>query len=110
MIKMNFTLDRIENNSVAVLIDENGKKFDVCVDLLPNERSSGSIYNFDGNTYIYNEKETIARRNQNSDKLKKLMNKEVVCSYEAPQVEVIEVEVEKGFAVSTEGLDGEENL
>lgn len=38
------------------------------------------------------------------------MNKGVVCSYEAPQVEVIEVEVEKGFAVSTEGLDGEENL
>lgn len=38
------------------------------------------------------------------------MKEERVFAYEAPQVEVIEVEVEKGFAVSTEGLDGEENL
>ena len=42
------------------------------------------------------------------------MNKKVVCSYEAPQVEVIEVEVEKGFATSNgigaEGLDGEQPL
>lgn len=33
-------------------------------------------------------------------------------SYESPQVEVIEVEVEKGFATSTslEGLGDQENL
>lgn len=30
---------------------------------------------------------------------------EKVMMYEAPQVEVIEVEVEKGFAVSNEGLN-----
>ena len=30
-------------------------------------------------------------------------------SYEAPQVEVIEVEVEKGFAVSSGGEDGNWN-
>lgn len=38
------------------------------------------------------------------------MKEETVFAYEAPQVEVIEVEVEKGFAVSPEGLDGEKNL
>ena len=38
------------------------------------------------------------------------MKKMDFMKYEAPEVEVIEVEVEKGFAVSTEGLDGEENL
>ena len=30
-------------------------------------------------------------------------------SYEAPQVEVVEVEVEKGFAVSSGGEDGNWN-
>jgi len=38
------------------------------------------------------------------------MKEETVFAYEAPQVEVIEVEVEKGFAVSTEGLDSEQPL
>lgn len=43
------------------------------------------------------------------------MKEELLYLYEAPQVEVIEVEVEKGFATSpggvdTEGLDGEQPL
>ena len=33
------------------------------------------------------------------------MNKNGVLNYEAPQVEVIEVEVEKGFATSTAPID-----
>lgn len=33
------------------------------------------------------------------------MNKNEVLNYEAPQVEVIEVEVEKGFATSTAPID-----
>ncbi len=33
---------------------------------------------------------------------------EIVLSYEAPQVEVIEVEVERGFATSGEGFDEQE--
>ena len=32
-------------------------------------------------------------------------NKLFISDYEAPQVEIIEVEVEKGFAVSTTGED-----
>lgn len=40
------------------------------------------------------------------------MKEEKMYSYESPQVEVVEVEVEQGFAGSfnTEGLDEEENL
>ena len=42
------------------------------------------------------------------------MEKEKNYLYESPQVEIIEVEVEKGFATSsgigTEGLDGEQPL
>lgn len=38
------------------------------------------------------------------------MKEENLYLYETPQVEVIEVEVEKGFAVSTEGLDSEQPL
>jgi len=33
------------------------------------------------------------------------MNKNEVLNYEAPQVEVIEVEVEKGFATSTAPIE-----
>ena len=75
MIKMYFTLDRIENGSVAVLTDDNGKTYDVSIDLLPEKRDAGCIYNYDGSSYIYNEKETVSRRNSNSEKLKKLINK-----------------------------------
>ena len=43
------------------------------------------------------------------------MKEEQLSAYEAPQVEVIEVEVEKGFAASpgvvgAEGMDGEQPL
>ena len=43
------------------------------------------------------------------------MKTEETLAYEAPQVEVIEVEVEKGFAASpgvvgAEGMDGEQPL
>lgn len=40
------------------------------------------------------------------------MKKEKVHVYESPQVEIVEVEIEQGFAGSfnTEGLDEEENL
>ena len=31
--------------------------------------------------------------------------KNIIKNYEAPQVEIVEVEVEKGFAVSGEGWD-----
>lgn len=38
------------------------------------------------------------------------MDKEIfIESYEAPQVEMVEVEVEKGFAVSSGGEDGNWN-
>lgn len=36
------------------------------------------------------------------------MEKQKFASYEAPQVEVIEVEVEKGFATSSSGENGNE--
>ena len=72
---MYFTLDRIENESVAVLTDDNGKTYNVSTDLLPEQRDAGCIYNYDGSSYIYNEKETVNRRNSNCEKLKKLINK-----------------------------------
>ena len=38
------------------------------------------------------------------------MTKEIKTKYEAPQVEIIEVEVEKGFAVSNEGWDEDDKI
>lgn len=72
---MFFTLDRIENETIAVLIDDNGNKYDISVELLGNESVIGNVYESDGTDYIYNEKETQKRKNSNSEKLKKLMSK-----------------------------------
>lgn len=72
---MFYTLDRIENDTVAVLIDDEGKKYDVQVSFLQETQDIGSVYSFDGSNYIYNEKETQKRRTSNSEKLKRLMNK-----------------------------------
>ncbi len=72
---MFYTLDRIENNTVAVLIDDEGKKYDTEISLLTGSQDIGSVYSFDGNHYIYNEKETKSRRSSNSEKLRKLINK-----------------------------------
>ena len=72
---MFYTLDRIENDTVAVLIDDEGNKHDVHISLLSESTDIGNVYNFDGSHYIYNEKETSARRSSNSEKLRKLMSK-----------------------------------
>ena len=72
---MFYTLDRIENETVAVLIDDEGNKHDVHISLLSENTDIGSVYNSDGSYYIYNEKETNSRRSSNSEKLRKLMSK-----------------------------------
>ena len=72
---MFYTLDRIENETVAVLIDDEGNKHDVHISLLSGNHDIGNVYNSDGSHYIYNEKETSARRSSNSEKLRKLMSK-----------------------------------
>ena len=72
---MFFTLDRIENKTIAVMIDDDGNKYDISIDLLGSEPAAGNVYESDGTFYIYNEKETQARKKRNSDKLKRLMNK-----------------------------------
>lgn len=72
---MFYTLDRIENGTIAVLIDDEGKKYDVHISLLLGKQDIGSVYTSDESNYIYNEKETQSRRSSNSEKLRKLMNK-----------------------------------
>lgn len=72
---MFYTLDRIENETTAVLIDDDGNKFDISITLLPDEKNICSVYESDGTNYIYNEKETQKRKNNNSEKLKKLLSK-----------------------------------
>lgn len=72
---MFFTLDRIENGTIAVMIDDDGNKSDIDIALLSNDPEIGNVYESDGTFYIYNEKETQQRKNSNSEKLKRLMNK-----------------------------------
>lgn len=72
---MYYTLDRTENGNIAVLIDSAKKKYDADISLLKPEAKTGGVYEFDGTYYIYNEKETLARKKSASEKLKKLLSK-----------------------------------
>ena len=58
--------------------------------------------------FIFANKDTNKLKKINNHKQHKTMNKEQeTMVYEAPQVRVIEVEVEKGFAASLNEVDGE---
>lgn len=74
---MFLTLDRIENETVAVLIDDSGNKYDVHISLIPKNYEIGNVYTIKDGMYIYNEKETKIRHKNNSEKLKKLFNKAI---------------------------------
>lgn len=68
-----YSLDRIEDNSTAVFIDDNGKKYDTHINNL-SEKAIGGIYTESGGRFIYNKEETIKRK-QRLEK-KKLLLKE----------------------------------
>ncbi len=68
---MFFTLNRIEEETYAVLTDDNGIKYDIPVSDLPGEIRIGNIYDKVDGVYIYNEKETEKRRSAAQNRLKR---------------------------------------
>ena len=54
---MLFTLDRIEEKTVAVLIDDNGRKTDIPLSALGSDCRVGDVYELIDGSYIYNEKD-----------------------------------------------------
>lgn len=74
---MFFTLDRTEENTFAVLLDDDGNKHIVPLTSLNPDFKAGDVYTSENGNYIYNEKETALRRSKNSQKLKNLLNKAI---------------------------------
>lgn len=72
---MYYTLNRTENGNIAVLIDSDKNIHDVDISLLKPDAKIGNIYIFDGTHYIYNEKETLARKKSASFRLKNILSK-----------------------------------
>ena len=72
---MFFTLDRIENTNIAVMISDDNKKTDVVTDMISGEIREGNVYTETNGIYIYNEKETAERKNKNKNKFAALFRK-----------------------------------
>ena len=73
-MKKFYSLDRIEDNSTAVFIDDAGRKYDTHIKNL-SQKEVGGIYTESGGRFIYNEEETIKRRQRMEEKKKLLKEK-----------------------------------
>ena len=70
-----YTLDRTEDENFAVLVDDNGKIYDVPHGQLPQHDGTGSVFYNDNGEYIFDKNETDRRRKRISEKRKKFFNK-----------------------------------
>jgi len=68
---MFYSVDRIENG-VAVLIDDDGNRFDIAAEKLPEKTGESDILFFDGEDYIISDDERKRRSNNIRSKLNKL--------------------------------------
>lgn len=71
---MFFTLDRIEDGNIAVLISDDGKKTDIPANLLQNT-DIGSVFRAEDSDFIFDEEETTSRRKRISEKRNRLFNR-----------------------------------
>ncbi|MCD7828650.1 MAG: DUF3006 domain-containing protein [Clostridiales bacterium] len=70
-----YTLNRIEDNATAVLIDDSGEKTDIPADKIPGNREIGNVYIFQNEKIIYDAKETEIRRRRIGEKKRVLFEK-----------------------------------
>lgn len=72
---MLFTLDRTEDDRIAVMISDDGEKKDVPFSLITGGIKEGNVYSCENGSFIYNEKETEKRKNINREKFNKLLKR-----------------------------------
>lgn len=72
---MFFSLDRIEDGGVYVLVSDDGRKFDVPSDSLPPHDGIGSIFRYENETYLFDRTETTTRRKRIAEKRRRLFDK-----------------------------------
>lgn len=71
---MFYTLDRIEDNNIAVLCDDDGKIYNVPANILSSV-SAGDVFVCKDGTYIFDEDETSSRRTRIAQKKNKFFSK-----------------------------------
>lgn len=72
---MFFTLDRIEDNSFAVLIDDNGKVYSEELSLLPENSNTGDVFIYEDGIYKHAAEETASRKERIREKRNNFFNK-----------------------------------
>ena len=72
---MFYTLDRIEDNNVAVLCDDDGRIINVPSNLLSGTPSAGDVFCEENGCYIADTEETAARRSRISKKRTDFFNR-----------------------------------
>lgn len=75
MSNMFYTLDRIEDLNIAVLISDDGNKYDIPSDMLPENYGVGSVFEKSGDGFIFNENETDRRKRRVQEKSRRLFDK-----------------------------------
>lgn len=72
---MFYTLDRIEDNNIAVMIDDDGKKYDIPLKNLPEHDGIGSVFREENGVYLFNREETDRRRISIAEKRRRLFDR-----------------------------------
>ncbi len=72
---MYYTLDRIEDNSIAVLCDDDGRIFNVPVKNLQGAPKVGDVFRCENGYYTADIKETAERRSRIAKKRTDFFNK-----------------------------------
>ncbi len=72
---MFYTLDRIEDNDVAVLCDDEGRIFNVSANLLNGTPCAGDVFREENGCYVADAEETAARRSRISKKRADFFNR-----------------------------------
>ena len=72
---MYYTLDRIEDNGFAVLIDDSGTVYNEKLSRLPEDPKAGNVYTLSADIFILDEAETETRRQRISEKKNRFFDK-----------------------------------
>lgn len=59
---MYYTLERIEDNQIAVLSDDNGKIYNTALDSLNKTPLAGDVFRRENGEFIFDENETNTRK------------------------------------------------
>ena len=72
---MFYTLDRIEESSIAILTDEEGRVHNADISALPSDARAGDVFVCENGVYKFAADETAERKNRIKEKRDNFFNK-----------------------------------